>query len=249
MKKKTLVILLITLMAVPAAACGLPFLGQTEAPPVMTEEVSPATEPPSEAAAEAELIEATEAPMETEADTPASSGTTRVYSDNGVSITLPESYVLGDVETDLEILVEGLQALGEEEAQDIEALYETYQDDILLWGFDTESPLNHQTSLIVMKNEEFAGMSLAMIMSFANVLLGDEVSSMQQEMLTLDGRKTARFLTSAENAGVTTAQAIYLFNEADKLWVVGFFTTQEQLQQRLSVFDQAVGSFSYQPAE
>ncbi len=249
MIKKTIFFLVIILLVFPAFACGFPFLRSTNPPTITGADPAEMTESPAEGLTESAPVEATEAAAPTEEAASSVSGETRVYSDNGVSISLPDSYVLGDVETDLEILVSGLQTLGEEEAQDIETLYETYKDDILLWGFDTESPLSHQTSLIVMKNEEFAGMSLTMIMAFANVLLGDEVSSMQQEMLTLNGRETARFLTSAENAGVTTAQAMYLFNEADKLWVVGFFTTQEQLQQRLSVFNQAVASFSYRPAE
>ena len=80
-------------------------------------------------------------------------------------------------------------------------------------------------------------------------LLGDEVDSLAQERLTLGERDVLRFLTTAENAGVQTAQAIYLFNETGKLWVIGFFTNQAQIDQRRPTFDAAVASFAVQPAE
>jgi hypothetical protein len=174
---------------------------------------------------------------------------TQVFGDNGVEIILPASYALGDVEKDLAFLVEGLQALSEEDAQDIQTLYEQNKEDIILWGYDTASPAQHMTSLLILKNEEFAGMSLAIISAFANALLGDEVDSLSQERMTLGGRDVLRFLTTAENAGVETAQAIYLFNEGGELWVVGFFTNQAQIEQRLPTFDAAAASFAVQPAE
>ena len=184
-----------------------------------------------ETATETEAAAATE---EVETEAPETGGTA-IYTDSGVEISLPSSYMVGDVEKDLAILVEGLTAMSEdpEDAEDIQALYEKHKDDIMLWGYDTNSPPTHQTSVLVMKNEEFAGMSLALISTFANALLGEEVDSMSQDRLTLGDHDVIRFRTTSENAGVATAQAIYVFNAADKLWLIGFFTNQEQFEERL----------------
>jgi hypothetical protein len=250
MMKKRIVPLLILLL-LSALACRLPFLGQTEAAPSPAP-VEATAVPPAENTPVPQIQEPGPTVTATDAAPPEgeeqASGTITLE-DNGVAITVPGTYRLGDVESDLEILVEGLQTLSEEDAQDIETLYETYQDDIMLWGYDTASPAMHQTSLLILKNEEFAGMSLPMIMSFANLLLGEEVDSMQQELLTLGDRETARFLTRAETGGVSTAQAIYLFNDSGKLWIIGFFTNQEQLESRLPDFDAAVASFRVLPTE
>jgi hypothetical protein len=101
----------------------------------------------------------------------------------------------------------------------------------------------------VLKNEEFAGMSLTLIAAASNVLLGEEVDSMNQTRMTLGDRDVLRFQTTSENAGVSTAQAIYVFNEGGKLWLVGFFTNLDQLEGRLPSFDAAIESFSYTPEE
>ena len=92
-------------------------------------------------------------------------------------------------------------------------------------------------------------MSLAIVSVFAKALLGDEVESFSQERLTLGDRSVLRFLTTSETTDVETAQAIYLFNESGKLWVVGFFTSQAQIDQRLPTFDAAVASITIISAE
>ncbi len=247
MKKSFLILVLLTLI-LATLACRLPFSGgDSDTDEEVTQEII--QEEPTSSTQLDETVEAEEAATEVETAEAAAGGTT-VFSDNGIEITVPDSYLLGDVETDLAILVEGLQAMSEEEdAADIETLYENNKDDLILWAFDTNSPPTHQTSLLVMKNEEFAGMSLALISVFANALFGSEVDSLHQETMTLGEHKVLRFLTTLENAGVETAQALYLFKDSGKLWIVGFFTKQEQFEDRLPTFDAAAASFKVLPQE
>ena len=242
MKKLFRYFVLVTL-ALMAVACRLPFFSQAAEPPQVSTEEFLLEEP----AQPVELPTATNTarPDPTAAAPEEELPGEVVFSDNGVEITLPDSYVMGDVEQDLALLVEGLKALSEEDAQDIQVLYDQNKDDIMLWGYDFKSPGDHTTSLLIMKNEELSGMSLALMSVFANALLGDEVDLLDQERLSLGGREVLRFLTTAENTGVDTAQVVYLFNEAGKLWVIGFFTNQAQIEQRLPVFDAAVSSFTY----
>jgi len=245
--KKLFILIAILFILLATLACRLPFFNRsTETQEVSTE--SAATDEPAPEVEELTLEEAA-APETIATQTEEVVGESQDFSDNGVQITLPASYTLGDIDKDLVILVEGLQVLSEDDAQDVQSLYDQNKEDIILWGYDTASPSTHMTSLLVLKNEEFAGMSLTIISAFANALLGDEVDSINQERLELGGREVLRFLTTAENAGVETAQAIYLFNEGGKLWVVGFFTNQAQIDQRLPTFDAAVGSINILPAE
>jgi len=245
--KRILTAIAVLTLVLSTLACRLPFFGRAvETAEVSTEETA-LEEPTPEGVTPMGTKEAATEPTGSQIEE--ISVEPQVFSDNGVEITLPASYAMGDVEKDLAILVEGLQALSEEDAQDIQALYTQNKDDIILWGYDTASPAEHMTSLVILKNEEFAGMSLTIISAFANALLGEEVDSLSQERLDLGGREALRFLTTAENAGVETAQAIYLFNEAGKLWVVGFFTNHAQIDQRLPTFDAAVASINILPAE
>jgi len=242
MIKKAPMIFVVLVLILATLACRLP----TFKSPISTAEVVSDADEEEGVPAEEESPEMEEElfePEEAEEEEGEVSEETRVLKDNGVEITLPSTYVLGDVEEDLAVLVEGLKAMSEEDAGDIQELYEKNKDDVILWGYDTDSPASHQTSLLVMKNEEFAGMSLAIISTFANVLLGSEVDTIQQERLTFGDREVLRFLTTAVNAGVETSQAVYLFNESGKLWLIGFFTNSEQIEDRLPTFDAAVASF------
>ena len=241
-KKKTALILVTAAIILSTLACSLPF-GRNANDNAAEDTAAGSVSTESEST-EAPLVE-TEAVAE---ETEAASGP-QVYSDNGVQLTLPSSYVMGDVEKDLAILVEGMMAMSEEDADDIQALYDKNKDDILFWAYDSNSPSDHMTSVVVMKNEEFAGMSLAMIAVFSNAFVGDEVDSFEQSQLILGGKDVLRFHTTSENAGVATAQAIYLFNDSGKLWVVGFFTNQTQFEERLPSFDAAVESFTYAAGE
>ncbi len=245
--KKTILIIVTFMLILSSLACRLPFIGkavdtvETVVKDVVGEENSPQTDTET---METGMVETSEAVQtETEAVVESGSGTA-VYSDKGVEITLPSTYMAGDVDKDLAILVEGLKAMSEENADDLQKLYDKNKDDIMFWGYDTDSPPNHQTSVLIMKNEEFAGMPLAVISAFANILLGQEVDSISQEQVTLGGRDVLRFETTSENAGLKTAQAVYLFNDSGKVWLVGFFTNQEQFESRLPTFDAAVASFT-----
>jgi len=67
---------------------------------------------------------------------------------------------------------------------------------------------------------------------------------MIQEPLTLGGRSTIRYLTKAQNEGIETGQAVYLLKDSGKLWVIGFLADSATLNDQLSIFNQAVASFS-----
>ncbi|MBG0787840.1 MAG: hypothetical protein H0S79_22355 [Anaerolineaceae bacterium] len=241
-QKKTALILVIAAIILSTLACSLPFGSKTD-DNAADDSASISVEP-----TEAPQVENDVVAEETEAVTEAVSAA-QVYSDNGIQMTLPSSYIMGDAENDLAILVEGMMAMSEDDADDIQEVYDNNKDDVLFWAYDTNSPATHMTSVVVMKNEEFAGMSLALIAAFSNAIVGEEVDSLSQSQMELNGKDVLRFLTTSENAGVPTAQAIYIFNESGKLWMVGFFTNQEEFDSRLPAFDAAVESFTYTPGE
>lgn len=235
--KKTISYFVLVMLVLATLACGLPFLNQAQ---------EPSMESTEGAGGEGSI------PLESATSTQEVGGGNqepRIFSDNGVEITLRGSFVLGDVEKDLPILAEGLKVLIEAEEINIRSLYEQNKEDIALWGYDTASQSQYTTSLIILKNEELAGTSLAIISVFANGLLKDAVDTIKQDRLTFGDREVLRFLTTSQSGGIESAQAIYMFNETEKLWMIGFFTSQAEIEQRLGAFDAAVASFRFIPAE
>ena len=167
-----------------------------------------------------------------------------VYSANGVEIVLPETYVLGDVKEDLSALVQNLIDLGGEINIDIQKILENNLDDVHLWAYDVDGSTNRQTHFFAAKNERFSKISLGMISTFAKMFLGDMVDTMTHERLTLGGRDILRFNVNVAIEGVETTQAVYLFKDSGKLWVLGFFSNQQQAGGRLADYDAAVSTFT-----
>lgn len=167
-----------------------------------------------------------------------------VFADNGVEITLPSSFVLGDAERDLGSLLENMAEMGGDINIDIQDIFDENIDDVLLLAYGADNTEGRLASAVVMKNEEFARMSLGMISTFANVFLGEFVEEMTQDRMTLGNRDVLRFMVTAEIEGTETTQAVYLFKDSDKLWVIGFFSNQAELGDLLAIYDAAVESFT-----
>ncbi|HEY9121757.1 MAG TPA: hypothetical protein VIM80_02060 [Brevefilum sp.] len=169
----------------------------------------------------------------------------KVYEDNGVEMTLPATFILGDVENDFKSLMNQGQSLEDEQAQTINGIFENYKEDILMWAYDPGSDGQYGTGLLVMKNDQFAGMSLMLISTFAKSIIGDQLDFVDQQRIKMDNRDVLRFETSTGDMGVKSSQAFYIFNESGKLWIIAFFTDSEQIQESLLDFDQAVESFKF----
>jgi len=234
---------LLMILVLAGVACNFPFISQRSAAQTQV----PAFQQPTLTLPV--LPEADTSPTETLAPTLAPTtdpAQPQVLSDNGVQITLPGTYVLGDVESDLETLVDGISGEG---ADEIRQLYEANKEDIVLLAYDFTGSDDYQSSMLVLKNEQFSGMSLGMISSVASILFGDAVDSMSQERLDLGGRDTLRFVTSVDASGSTSSQLIYLLKDSGNLWVLGFLTTQLQADVLISEYDEIVASFEVISAE
>jgi len=169
----------------------------------------------------------------------------KVYQDNGVEMTLPATFILGDVENDFESLMNQGQSLEDEQSQTIKGIFENYKEDILMWAYDPVGNGQYGTGLLVMKNDQFAGMSLMLISTFAKSIIGDQLDFVDQQRIKMDDRDVLRFETSTGDLGVKSSQAFYIFNESGKLWIIAFFTDSEQIQGSLLEFDRAVESFKF----
>jgi len=170
------------------------------------------------------------------------SGKMQVYSGDGIEITLPGTYVVGDSE-EIETLLEEGEFLNNEQGKGIELMFDNFKDDILLWGYDTLPEDDAETGLVIFKNEQFGGMSLMLISSFIKPMIGSQLDIIEQGRVTINDRDTLRIMTKSENSGMEGYQVFYIFNEDGKLWIIGFFTNSDLEQSRLEGFYDAVESF------
>ena len=159
----------------------------------------------------------------------------RVFGDDLITLAVPNSYFVGDPDDDLSALADraGLPA-----EVDLTGLLGDAQADILVWGYDVESP----TSFVVIKNEDYAAMPLGIISNYAGSIMGDRVEILQEDRLTIAGRDTLRWITLTSEAGVEFTQAVYLFKDAGVLYLVVFNADRQAVAAQLSNYDAIVAS-------
>ena len=237
-KNRKLIIFITILVSISIMACHIPLVGKTigsdsvatQIPKVVTPTHGEPSQPDVE-----QLTPEQATPTEAEKD--------NVYTANGIEITLPDTFVVGEVE-EIESLLEEEGFLDSDQAQSVESMFEMFRDDILLWGYDNNPKREGETGLFVMENEQFGGMSLMMISVFLPSMMGSQVEIVAQERLTLGGHDMLRFLAKSSEVDIQGSQVFYIFNEDGKLWIIGFFTNLETPQDRLQFFDDTVASFN-----
>ena len=169
---------------------------------------------------------------------------TRIVSEDQIRIAVPNSYFVGDAGPDVDAFYRGLDLLGIPLSRELQGLLENTQDDILLWGYDASSTAGVPTSFVVLKNDQFAAVPLSAISTFAGSLLGDNVTIIEENRLTIAGRDTLRWVTVTREAGVEFTQAVYLFKSSGTLYIIGFNADQQEVYAQLAVYDTIVASLT-----
>jgi uncharacterized protein YcgL (UPF0745 family) len=231
-KKKFIVLIVCLTLNLAIMACHIPLVSQSIETQGVATEIPKATE-----IDETEVI-ITSTPTH---EVTIGSDTKQVYYGDGIEITLPGFFIVGEAD-EIEAFLEEENLLNGEHAQGMEGMFENFKDDILLWGYDTNPTREKETGLFVMKNEQFGGMSLMLISAFIQPMIGSQIEIEEQQIITIGERDALRLLTSPGDLDVQGSQVIYIFNEDGKLWIIGFFTSTDLVQDRLQVFDDVVES-------
>lgn len=164
----------------------------------------------------------------------------RLYTNQGVEIMLPNTYELGEIETDLPGIQSILEMVaGSQVGTGFETMISQLTEDVRMWGTNNDGNLTNPTRILVIKNDALAKMPLALISLIDPTKLSDKVGTIEETKLTLGGREVLRVIaTQAESA-----EAIYMLKDSDKLWIIGFITTPDRLVEGLTDFEKSVETF------
>ena len=169
---------------------------------------------------------------------------TEIFQVGGYEMLLPSSFIVSDNPADVPKLKELLDIMDEWSGEDFGGMTAIDEENIVLMGYDSLDPNLIPTSLLVLKNEEYAGAPLGLMNMFAGAILGDSVDLLQSDTLQMGKRQVIRWITSVDFQGEESYQAIYFFNDYDMLWIIVFVTDPALMNDRLSTFNDAVNSFS-----
>lgn len=230
MKKNQMFLILLVILLV-TLACSLPFnLSEDE---------------PSQEITETLPEESAEGPTATPRPTSTTSpNQTEVFQVGGYEMLLPSTFIVSDDPADLPKLNELMSIMDEWSGEDFGGMTAIDEENIELMGYDSQDPNPIPTSLLVLKNEEYAGAPLGLMNMFAGAILGDAVDLLQSDTLQMGDRQVIRWITGVNFQGEESYQAIYFFNDYDMLWIIVFVTDPALMNERLSTFNNAVNSFT-----
>ena len=230
MKKNQIFLILLVLLLV-TLACSLPanFSGDKS------------TQEPTETLSEDAAGEPTATPKPTSTTSP---DQTEIFQVGGFELLLPSTFVVSDDPADVPKLNELLDIMDEWSGEDFGGMTAIEEENIVLMGYDSQDPNPIPTSLLVLKNEEYAGAPLGLMNMFAGAILGDSVDLLQSDTLQMGNRQVIRWITGVNFQGEESYQAIYFFNDYNMLWIVVFVTDPALMNEKLPTFNDAVNSFT-----
>lgn len=163
-----------------------------------------------------------------------------VYSNRGVQISLPSTYMLSEIEQDVPGIQSILEMLaGSQAGTSVENLMERFTDDVMMWGTNLDGNLTNPTRILILKNEALAKLPLALISLIDPSKISPKAGIIEETKMVLGGREVLQ-VTAIQEA---SAEAIYMLKDSDKLWIISFITTPDRITSSLPDFQRSVSTF------
>jgi hypothetical protein len=165
----------------------------------------------------------------------------------GMEIWLPDSYVGGDLNQDMDLLVEELRSLGPEYepfAQQLEQNPSLYT----LWAYDSDVGGTAFLSNVGIVNERV--ISVIDIDTYIDQFLKQMPSQIrveERQVTTINNDDARRLIVMLPLSDFSVQEAIYVVKHNNTIWVIAFACAQKDFNSRFSVFEQSAHTFSTQP--
>ena len=144
----------------------------------------------------------------------------------------------------MNIILENVDLSSAPSSIDLKEVFNLAQDNVLLWGYDTDSTSGIPPSFAVIKNDSFSALPLGLVSTVAGPLLGNNVTILEEERFTLGARDTLRMITKTDASGFELKQVEYVFKASGSLYVIIFNAEPGDVYAQLPLFDTIVGSLT-----
>jgi hypothetical protein len=169
------------------------------------------------------------------------------FEGGGVELWLPESFDGGNLEEDLDVVVENLRRLGpdyEQLAQIIEQNPSMY----VIWVFDSEvgSP-GFLTSVAITTEKVMSAITLDTYLDAAASQFPAEFQIQERDIVTLGEYQAGRLVIDFTIQGVDGSELLYVVKDGTTIWAITYGTGAQEFDERLPVFEQSALTFAIQP--
>ena len=169
------------------------------------------------------------------------------FEGGGVELWLPESYEGGNLDEDLEVVVEGLRTLGPDFTQ-MADLIEQNPSMFVIWAFDSEvGNSGALTSVAVTTEKVLSAITIDTYLDAALDLFPPQFQVVERENVTLGDYPAGRLVIEFTISGSAGKEVMYAVKDGNTMWILTFGTGASEFNQRLPDFEQSVQSFEIQP--
>lgn len=170
----------------------------------------------------------------------------KVFTGEGVELSLPSNFEGGDPEASRERLLELIQTLGPEYERYLEAV-EQNPSGMVLMAFDLESSAS---SMGVTRREIPPEMTLEEYMNGLLNALVEEVpgtSVIERSVIEREKDQAGRVILEFETIDVVSRQLTFVFLKGGKVWTLSYASARERFVEMLPTFEQSMLTFKYSP--
>ncbi|MDO9120145.1 MAG: hypothetical protein Q7U31_00060, partial [Anaerolineaceae bacterium] len=160
-----------------------------------------------------------------------------------IEIWLPDSYVGGSLEDDLEVIVERLKSLG----SDFEATVNYIEQNpsaFVLIAYDTKiGPQNTRSNLNVVTEKVLSVVSLDNILDGVISQFPPQFTIAERSLVTINGYQAGRMVIDADLPPIAIKELLYVIKDGSNIWGLTFTSGAEEFDRLLETFEQSVLTF------
>ena len=164
-----------------------------------------------------------------------------------MELWLPESFEGGNLDEDLDVLLEKLKKLGPDFQQAAQTLEEN-RSSFALWAFDSEvGTRGFLTNASITSEGVFSSMSVDTYLDLSMAHLPSSVKLVSRDLVSVGDREAGRMDVQARISGITAEELLYAVKYGNTMWLITFATSGAEFEKRMPVFDQSAQTFKIRP--
>ncbi|MDH5607818.1 MAG: hypothetical protein OEY93_13140 [Anaerolineae bacterium] len=165
------------------------------------------------------------------------------FEGSGVEIWMPDSFVGGDLEKDIETVTERLRSLGPDFEPTVQMI-EQNPSLFKLWLFDTEVGSSGVLSNVnIISSPIMSSVTIDMYFDAVAQSFPDNFKLIAREKVTLKNYEAGRITTEFSITGTEGKQFLYLVLHDNNAWTITFTTGTSEFEERTPIFEQSMDTF------
>lgn len=159
---------------------------------------------------------------------------------------MPESYEGGNLDEDIDVIVERLRNLGPDFEQ-MAQMIEQNPSMFVIWAFDSEvGDSGFLTNVAVTTEKVLSAITIDTYLDAALKQLPAQFQVVDRDIVSLEDHQAGRLIIEFTISGVVGKEVMYAVKDDNTMWVITCATGAEEFDQRLPVFEQSAFTFAIQ---